>query len=50
LCAYKKPINNIKKKITISTKAIQPTDLATTAHGKMNINSTSKIKKIRANK
>jgi len=40
----------MKKKITISTNAIHPTDLATTAQGKMKISSTSKIKKIRANK
>ncbi len=32
----------------ISIKATQPTDLATTAQGKIKISSTSKIKKIRA--
>jgi hypothetical protein len=40
----------MKKKITISTKAGQPTDFATTAHGKIKISSTSKIKNINANK
>ena len=33
LWAYKKPMNSIKKKITISTRAIHPMLLATTAHG-----------------
>ena len=33
LCAYKNPVNNIKKKIIISIKANHPVCLATTAHG-----------------
>jgi hypothetical protein len=33
LCAYKNPINNMKKKIMISTSASQPVCFATTAQG-----------------
>ena len=36
--------------MTISMKAIHPTLLATTAHGKIKMSSTSKIKNTRANK
>jgi hypothetical protein len=40
----------MKKKMTISTNACQPTCLTTTAQGNKKMSSTSKIKKIRANR
>ena len=50
LCAYKNPINNMKKKITISIKAIHPTEFATTAQVKIKKSSTAKIKNIKTKK
>ena len=40
----------MKKKMTISINAIKPTFFTTTAQGNKKISSTSKIKKISANK